>query len=159
MSVRTSVADHNPTAAPPTAAFAPLTDEQFNAFLDAHPGRRASFERHGPARLAEYRARIDRLYALRASPMTAELVELVELATKLRTAARRIVNRYHADEAGRVLEAAGLPLPDPDAMVQGNDADTFREPYQLCLTLAVQLDDFLNDLNAEVGSVLRRTDV
>lgn len=134
--------------------FPGLTDAALDAWLDAYPGRRAAFERHGPERRAEERARVARMLTLQSSPMATDLAAVVERAEALRASARDLVSRYRPDEASHVLVAAGLPLPHPHAIVQGSGGDAFEEPRALCASLAATVGEFLREIDAEARTLL-----
>jgi hypothetical protein len=132
-----------------------LTDERYQQFLDECPGRRASFEKRTPKQQAEDRARIARLFALRASAMAADLAAFADLAEQLHATGRRIAAHYSPGEAARAFEAAGLPVPAA-AEVVACDGTALDEPRALVIRLNAALRAFMADIDTEAKYILQR---
>lgn len=129
----------------------PLTDEKFDRWLDARPGRRAEHERNDTVKRAETRARVARLFALRTADIIPYLQRVVELVAELRDTMRGFTRRFAPLEAVRVLESFGLPVPDDDDICQDWRGDTFENPHRDCRRLAKLLTQFVDDHESTVN--------
>lgn len=119
-----------------------FTDAKFEAFLDAYPGRRRGFMAESAAEQGRYRARIARLWALRTSTMPADLLAAVTLADQLFDRLKQITEKYTKAEGRRVLEAAGLTVPNPRGLDCSWSGDHFANAYRFGRQLARSVDDY-----------------
>ena len=119
-----------------------FTDEKFEAFLDCYPGRRRAFMAESAAEQGRYRARIARLWALRTSPMVADLLAAVKLADQLHEQLVRIAETYPKVEGRRVLLAPGLPNPNPNGLHSSWGGDHFSNAARFGRLLARSVQDY-----------------
>lgn len=134
--------------------FSAMTDALFEQWLDQEPGRRSSHEKMLPEKRRLERARIARLFALRASAVAAELAAIADLARQLRNATGAFKRKFVPNEAVFVLNAAGLEIPHPYSLEQEYGADALVGSHAAVLKLALQLKRFLRDLDDEVRFIL-----
>lgn len=105
-----------------------LTEEKWEAWLDAYPGRRAGFGgRLGADERQAARARVARLYALRASPVAARLAGVVAAAAAFRDALKAALAAVSPAAVADALAAFGLPCPGRYDVWQGCGPESFDE--------------------------------
>ncbi|HYH65207.1 MAG TPA: hypothetical protein VD866_10980 [Urbifossiella sp.] len=119
-----------------------FTDWKFEDWLDSHPSRRRAHESDSPNEQKRNRERMARLWALRDSPMPADLLAVVQLADQLRDKLDALTGKYGKAEARRVLEDAGLALPRSTDVCQAWGGDHFAQSHRLSRRLIRELDDY-----------------
>lgn len=127
----------------PTTLPLPRVAGWFEAWLDAEPGRRDTYNRSDAREQAALRDRVARLQALTGCEMVRALAVVVDQAERFRDALLVVTRQFAPLEAERILAAAGLSLPAPADICESWGGNTFEEAHRGCHKLARRVRKFL----------------